>query len=251
LYAFPKKSLPCSLIESGVFMKPQPKALTFITILSALMFFGALGMVFLYAPLEEIMNYVQKIFYFHISNAWVGMLGFIFAAVAGVVYLVKKDLKWDIVELASVEISLVFFLIAIVTGSIWARPAWNTYWTWDARLTTAAILEMIYLAYLLLRQGIEDPERRARFSAVYTLVGAVSVPITFLSIRIWQTIHPVVIGGVGSSGQSSFNMTPQMLATMFFCLAAFSVIFFTLLWYRVRLGQLAGQVEQIKFKIMQ
>jgi heme exporter protein C len=232
-------------------MKPIPKALSFFTILSAVLFLGSLGMVFLYAPLEAVMNYVQKIFYFHISNAWVGMLGFIVAAVAGVVYLVKKDLKWDIVELAAVEISLVFFLIAIVTGSIWAKPSWGTFWTWDARLTTAAILEMIYLAYLLLRQGIEDPERRARFSAVYTLIGAVSVPVTFLSIRIWQTIHPAVIG-VGSSGaQGGFGLTQPMLITMFFCLATFSVIFVTLLWYRVRLGWLAEQVDQLKYKIMQ
>jgi heme exporter protein C len=232
-------------------MKPQPKALTLLTILSAVLFLGALGMVFIYAPLEAIMNYVQKIFYFHISNAWVGMLGFIVAAIAGILYLVKKDLEWDIVEMAAVEISLVFFFIAIVTGSIWAKPSWGTYWTWDARLTTAAILEMIYLAYLLLRQGIEDPERRARFSAVYTLIGAVSVPITFLSIRIWQTIHPVVIGGAGSGAQGSFGMTPAMLLTMFFCLATFSVIFATLLWYRVRLGNLAEQVDQLKLRIME
>ncbi len=208
-------------------------------------------MVFFYAPLEALMNYVQKVFYFHISNAWVGMLGFIVAAVAGVVFLVRKDLKWDIVEQAAVEISLVFFLIAIITGSIWAKPSWGTYWTWDARLTTAAILEMIYLAYFLLRQGIEDPERRARFSAVYTLIGAVSVPVTFLSIRLWQTIHPVIIGGEGSGAQGSFGMTPPMLTTMFFCLATFSVIFATLLWYRIRLGILAEHVEQLKFTIMQ
>jgi heme exporter protein C len=231
-------------------MEAQPKALTYLTILSILLFLGALGMVFLYAPLEAVMNYVQKVFYFHISNAWVGMLGFLVAAVAGVYYLVTKNPKWDIVELAAVEISIVFFLIAIITGSIWAKPTWGTYWTWDARLTTAAILEMIYLAYLLLRQGIEEPERRARFSAVYTLVGAVSVPITFLSIRIWQTIHPVVIGG-GSSAQGSFGMTPPMLLTMFFCLITFSVIFSTLLWYRVRLGNLAEQVEQLKYKVME
>ena len=196
------------------------------------------------------MNYVQKVFYFHISNAWVGMLGFIVAAIAGAIYLVKKDLKWDIVEQAAVEISLVFFFIAIVTGSIWAKPSWGTFWTWDARLTTAAILEMIYLAYLLLRQGIDDSERRARFSAVYTLIGAVSVPVTFLSIRIWQTIHPVVIGGE-SGAQGSFGMTPPMLITMFFCLTTFSVIFATLLWYRVRLGSFAEKVEQIKFTLMQ
>ncbi len=231
-------------------MKTQPKSLTFLTILSIVLFIGALGIVFLYAPLEAVMNYVQKIFYFHISTAWVGMLGFISAAVAGILYLVKKNPKWDIVEMAAVEISLVFFLIAIVSGSIWARPTWGTYWTWDARLTTAAILEMIYLAYLLLRQGIEDPERRARFSAVYSLVGAVSVPVTFLSIRIWQTIHPVVIGG-NTSGQDSFGMTGPMLFTMFYCLISFSVIFATLLWYRIRLGQLADQVDQLKFKVMQ
>ncbi|MGB8213899.1 MAG: cytochrome c biogenesis protein CcsA [Anaerolineales bacterium] len=232
-------------------MKPQPRALSFLTILSAMLFLGALGMVFLYVPLEAVMNYVQKIFYFHISTAWVGMLGFIVAAVSGIVYLVTKDPKWDIVELAAVEISLVFFLIAIVSGSIWAKPAWGTFWTWDARLTTAAILEMIYVASLLLRQGIEDIERRARFSAVYTLIGAVSVPVTFLSIRIWQTIHPAIIG-VGSAGaQGSFGMTPPMLITMFFCLVTFSIIFVTLLWYRIRLGQLADQVDQIKFKMMQ
>jgi len=232
-------------------MKPQPKALTILTILSGILLLGALEMVFFYAPLEAVMNYVQKIFYFHISNAWVGMLGFIVAAIAGAIYLVKKDMKWDIVEFAAVEISLVFFLIAIVTGSIWAKPSWGTYWTWDARLTTAAILEMIYLAYLLLRQGIEEPERRARFSAVYTLIGAVSVPVTFLSIRIWQTIHPAVIGGGDAGATGSFGMTGPMLTTMFFCLATFSVIFATLLWYRVRLGNLAEQVEQLKFKILQ
>jgi len=232
-------------------MKPQPKALTFLTILSSALFLGAVAMVLLYAPLEAYMNYVQKIFYFHISNAWVGMLGFIVAAVAGIAYLVSKDPKWDIIELAAVEISLVFFLIAIISGSIWARPAWGAYWTWDARLTTAAILEMIYLAYLLLRQGIDDPERRARFSAVYTLIGAVSVPITFLSIRIWQTIHPAVIGAGSSDAQGYFGMTLPMLITMFFCLIAFSVLFITLLWYRVRLGQLTEQVEQLKYKIMQ
>ncbi len=228
-------------------MKPQPKGLTILTILSILLFFGALGMVFLYAPLEATMNYVHKIFYFHVSNAWVGMLGFIAAAIAGVIYLIKKDKKWDIVEVAAVEISLVFFFIAIITGSIWARPAWGTWWTWEPRLTTAAILEMIYIAYFLLRQGIDDPDRRARFGAVYTLVGVISVPLTFISIRIWQTIHPVVIGSkAGDSG-----MTPEMLTTLLSGIAAFSVIFATLLWYRIRLGRLADEVEQLKLKVTQ
>lgn len=230
-------------------MSSQPKPLTFLIILSALLFAASLALVFLYAPLEAVMNYVQKIFYFHIANAWVGMLGFIAAAVAGIAYLVKKDLKWDIVEVAAVEISLVFFMIAIVSGSIWARPSWGTWWTWDARLTTAAILEMIYVAYLMLRQGIEDPERRARFGAVYTLIGGLSVPVTFLSIRLWQTIHPAIIGTQSAEAQGGFGMTPAMLFTMFFSLIAFSVIFVTLLWIRIRLGRLAAQVDELKLKV--
>jgi heme exporter protein C len=183
-----------------------------------------------------------------VAVAWVGMLGFLAAAVAGIIYLRTRDLKWDIVEVAAVEISLVFFLIAILLGSIWARPAWGTYWTWEPRLTTAAILEMIYIALLLLRQSLEEPEKRARFSAVYTLVGSISIPITFLSIRFSRTIHPVVIGA-GEGAQ--MNMTPEMLATMFVSIAVFSVIFVTLFWHRIRLGRLAAQVEQVRLKAMQ
>ena len=229
-------------------MKPQPLALKVLNIASGLLFLGALAMVFLYAPLEITMNYVQKIFYFHVANAWVGMLGFLAAAVAGVVYLIKHDQKWDIIELTAVEISLVFFLIAIAAGSIWARPTWGAYWTWEPRLTTAAILEMVYISYILLRQGIDDPDRRARFSAVYTLVGAISVPITFMSIRLFRTIHPVIIGSNSSATMGSFDMTSKMLFTMFYTLFAFSVIFVDLFWHRIRLGQLAQQVEEYKLE---
>jgi heme exporter protein C len=228
-------------------MKSQPLALKVLNIVSVIFFIAALCVVFLYAPLEETMNYVQKIFYFHVANAWVGMLGFLAAAVAGIFYLVKHDQKWDIIGQAAVEISLVFFLTTIITGSIWARPVWNTWWTWDTRLTTAAILEMIYIAYLLLRQGIEDPDRRARFGAVYTLVGAISVPITFFSIRIVsRTIHPVVIGAANGTATGSFNMAAPMLFTMFFSIITFSLIFINLFWHRIRLGQIAQQVEQLK-----
>lgn len=232
-------------------MTSQPKLLTIFTIIAVILFFTALGMVFLYAPLEAVMNYVQKIFYFHIANAWVGMLGFLVAAIAGVAYLLKKDLKWDIVEVASVEISLVFFFIAIVSGSIWARPSWGTWWIWEPRLTTAAILELIYLAYMMLRRGIEDPERRARFSAVYTIIGSLSVPVTFLSIRLLPTIHPVIIGSQTNGTSVDIAMTSPMLATMFFCLITYSVIFINLLWYRIRIGKLAFAIDELKIKVQE
>jgi len=159
--------------------------------------------------------------------------------------------KWDIVEVVAVEISLVFFFIAIVLGSIWARPVWNTWWTWEPRLTTAAITEMIYLAYFMLRGGIEDPNRRARFSAVYTLVGAVSVPITFMAIRFFRTIHPVVIGSESAQAQGGFNMSPDMKVAFFFALFTFTVIFADLFWHRIRLGNLQNKVEELKLKVME
>jgi len=228
-------------------MSPQPRALKVLNVVSALLVLVAFSMAMFYAPLEKVMGEVQRVFYFHVATAWVGMLGFVAAAVVAIIYLRTQDLKWDVIGLAAVEISLVFFLVAIVLGSIWARPAWGTYWTWDPRLTTAAILEMIYFAYLLLRQGIEDPDRRARFGAVYTLLGGLSVPLTFVSIRIFRTIHPVVIG----SGGEKMNMTGSMVITMLFSIAVFSVVFVTLFWHRIRLGQFADHVEQLKMKVTQ
>lgn len=229
-------------------MSSQPLSLKILNVVSAILVFVAFLMAMFYAPLEKVMGEVQRVFYFHVATAWVGMLGFIVAALVAIIYLRTQDLKWDLVGLAAVELSLVFFFIAIVLGSIWARPAWGTWWTWEPRLTTAAILEMVYLAYLLLRQGLEDPERRARFGAVYTILGGLSVPLTFISIRIFRTIHPVVIGGGGSE---KMGMTGEMVATMLFSIAVFSLVFVTLLWHRIRLGQLAEKVEQLKLKVTQ
>ena len=230
-------------------MDPKPKALAILDVISVLLFLVAVWMVFFFAPLEAVMGQVQKVFYFHVATAWVGMLGFMAAGIAGITYLRTNNLKWDIVEVAAVEISLVFFFIAIVLGSIWARPIWNTWWTWDPRLTTAAIVELVYAAYLLLRQGIEDPERRARFGAVYTILGFVSVPITFVSIRLLRTIHPVVIGGGSGSGDGSFAMTGDMRLVFFFSLFVFTVLFADFLWHRIRLGNLAAKVEQLRLKV--
>jgi heme exporter protein C len=155
------------------------------------------------------------------------------------------------VGFSAVEVAMAFVLITIISGSIWARPIWNTWWTWDPRLTTATIMELVYAAYLMLRSGIEDPDRRARFSSVYAIIGFISVPLTFISIRIWRTIHPVVIGGADANAQGEFSMTPKMLQTFMFSLTVFSVLFADLLWHRIRLGRLADRVEQIRLKAMQ
>src|SRR5512147_3263300 len=191
-------------------MQAKPVALTVLDIVSIIVLGVATYLALVFAPTELVMGNVQRVFYFHIGTAWTALLGFILAAVFSVIFLISKDLKWDRYQVAAIEVSLVFFLITIVLGSIWARPVWNTWWTWDPRLTTAAVTELIYIAYFMLRQGIEDPNRRARFGAVYTIVGAISAPITFFAIRLFRTIHPVVIGASDSSAQGTFAMTGDM-----------------------------------------
>jgi heme exporter protein C len=231
-------------------MQAKPITLKALDIASVLLVIVALYLALIFAPEEATMGQVQRVFYFHIATAWTGLLGFVAAGVAGVAFLVTKDQKWDVVEIAAVEISLVFFLITIVLGSIWARPVWNTWWTWDPRLTWAAITELIYVAYFMLRQGVEDPSRRARFAAVYTIVGAASAPITFFVIRLVRTIHPVIIGGSDPSAQGAFAMSPEMEVAFFFALFTFTVIFVDLFWNRIRMGRLATQVEQLKLSVM-
>jgi heme exporter protein C len=230
-------------------MQPKPLALKALDVLSIIVLAIATYLALVFAPKELVMGDVQRVFYFHIGTAWTALLGFILAAVFSVIYLITKNLKWDRYQVAAVEVSLVFFLITIVLGSIWARPVWNTWWTWDPRLTTAAVTELIYIAYFMLRQGIDDPERRARFGAVYALIGGLSAPITFFAIRLFRTIHPVVIAGSNSAAQGGFNMTPDMLVAFFFALFAFSVIFADLFWNRLRLGDLQERVEQLKLKV--
>jgi heme exporter protein C len=231
-------------------MEKPSRGLQILNLVSAVLILIALGLVFFYAPEELVMGQVQRIFYFHVAAAWVGFLAFFVTVVAGVLYLRKANQKWDRVGMASVEIGLMFSIAAGAAGAIWARPIWNTWWTWDPRLTTYSIMALIYIAYLMLRQGIEDPDRRARFAAVYGIIGFISVPITYMSIRWWRTIHPVVIGGVNSDAKGEFAMTTPMVQTFLFALLAFTVLYFCFLFNRLRLARLEERVDALKAELM-
>lgn len=226
-----------------------PPVLIALDILAVLALVAAFCLVMFYAPLEIEMGMVQKVFYFHVASGWTGMLGFLVATLSAIAYLKNNDLKWDVAGLAGVEIGMVFMLLCIVSGSIWARPIWNTWWTWDPRLTTALVMELVYAAYLLLRSGVDEPMRRARFAAVYAIVGFLSVPMTFLSIRIFRTIHPVIVGGSDPSALGSFAMTGRMQLTFFFGLIAFSILFAAFYWHRLRLGMLQRELDERKMEL--
>ena len=229
-------------------METKPTGLKILDIVSIVLLLIASWMVFFYAPMEAVMGNVQRVFYFHVSTAWVGMLSFLVAAISGIAYLISKKMSWDIVEVSAVEIGIVFSIIAVASGSIWARPIWNTWWTWDPRLTTVTIMILIYAAYLLLRAGMDEPGRRARFGAVYAILGFVSVPLTFFSARLYRTIHPVVIGTNQPGATGAFDMTSDMRLVFFFSLFVFTVLFADLLWHRIRMGRLQERVEELKLQ---
>lgn len=218
-------------------MTNKPKTLIFLDILCLILVIGSLMLILFLTPTERVMGPVQKVFYYHVSAAWGGMLSFLAAAVGGIGYLSSRKEHWDWLSMSAVEVGLVFGLIAILSGMIWAQPIWNTWWVWDPRLTTTAIMELIYLAYFILRGSLDTPETRARLGAVYAIISAATVPLTFFSIRLFRTIHPVVVAPGGSS-DSAFNMTPRMQAAFFSSLFVFTLVLIDLVWHRYRLAKL-------------
>jgi heme exporter protein C len=200
----------------------------------------ALYLAFVYAPKEATMGQVQRIFYFHVGAAWTAFLAFFVVLVGGLGYLRTRDRRWDALALSSAEIGVVFTTITLATGSIWAKPAWGAWWTWDPRLTTTTVLWLIYVSYLILRSTIDEPERRARFAAVVGIVGFVDVPIVFLSIRLWRTIHPVLVKSQG------FEMAPQMVYALLAALLACTLLYAYLLLVRTSLERRRLEVEAAK-----
>lgn len=202
-----------------------------------------LYVIFVYAPVERTMGIVQKIFYFHVAAAWVGMVAFFVVFVASIGYLSFRGGRWNAVAQASAEIGTIFTTIVLVTGPLWARPIWNTWWTWDPRLTTTLVLWFMYLAYIALQGFGQQDESRARFAAVYGIVAFINVPLVFFSIRWWRTIHPVVIRSSGT------GLTSEMLFTMFFSMVTFCLLFAVMLRARYRTIRLEGEVRVMKAKL--
>lgn len=217
-----------------------------LALASAVVVLVALGMVFLYAPREVTMGEVQRIFYFHVASAWVGFFGFFVTFLAGIAYLASGERRWDILGLSSVEVGLTFITMTVITGSLWARPVWGTFWTWEPRLTISAVQLLIYVAYGMLRASIESPEQKARFAAVYGIVAFVTVPLSWFAIRWWRTIHPNILGAGGGMAT-----TPRMTQTLMVSLAAFTLLYATLLRLRVRLERTADDLLRLRLKAEQ
>jgi len=197
---------------------------------------AALVLIFFYAREADASmgGQLQRIFYFHVPAAWAAYLGFGIVFLASIAFLRTGSARWDLVAEASAEIGVVFTTLVLITGPIWARPVWGTWWQWDARLTSALVMWLTYVGYLFLRGLALDPERAGKPAAVLGIAGFVNVPIVHFSVQWWRTLHPRGPTVADLSRDSGLG-SPE-LAAFFVSLVAFTLLFALLLALRVRLG---------------
>ena len=187
-------------------------------------------------PADALQGEVQRLMYVHVPTAWVAMVAFFVTFLMSVLYLVQRDPRWDRVAVSSAELGVLFTALTLVLGSLWGRPTWGVWWTWDPRLTTTAIMLVIYVGYLAVRSFAEDPDRRARWSAVVGIVGFVDVPIVYLSVTWWRSIH--------QPPSTPRSVAPEMMWTLLLNLLAFSLVYGYLMTRRYQLARREEEVER-------
>jgi heme exporter protein C len=217
----------------------------FDTVLGALLFAAmilALYAAFLQAPRERTMGDLQRIFYFHVPAGITGLTAFGVNFIASVMYLVRKERWWDSLALSAAELGVALLAIVLVTGPIWAKPVWMVWWTWSPRLTSSLALWMLYVAYLLVRNYIPDPERRALVSAVFGVIAFVDAPIVWFSIRWWRDIHPSPMLETG-------GLSPAMRPAFYVCLAAYFLLGIYLIRRRLALETAGHDLESLQRRV--
>ncbi|PKN08315.1 MAG: cytochrome C biogenesis protein CcmC [Deltaproteobacteria bacterium HGW-Deltaproteobacteria-8] len=187
--------------------------------------------IWVYAPIEETMGLVQKIFYIHMPLAWWALVSFFVVFCASIRHLMTRSSGSDILAGSAAELGVLFSGLALISGSVWGRAAWNVWWTWDPRLTTTLIMWFVYAGYLVLRGANMGGERRAMVCAVLGVVAFLDVPLVFYSARIWRSVHPAVLASQGG------GMEPEMWHTVLVNLLAFGLLWLTLLVLRFGVGR--------------
>jgi heme exporter protein C len=199
----------------------------------------------IYAPTERIQGDVQRIFYFHVPLAWTAYLAFFVVFVASCAYLIRRAPFWDALARSSAEIGLLYTTLMLISGSLWARPIWGTWWSWDARLTTTLLLWFIYVGYLMLRSSVQDEEKGARYAAVIGIIGAIDIPIIHQSVVWWRSLHPESV--VMASGGPA--MPASMLTALVISMIAFTILYAVLVTFRVRLELLRQDIRAVRRRL--
>jgi heme exporter protein C len=213
-----------------------------IGLLAAIFLFVAIYFVFSFAEIETTMLEVQKIFYFHISSALTLFLAFGVTCLFSILYLIKRVDKYDTTALVSTEIGIVFGVVVFTTGPIWARFAWNTWWNWEPRLTSALILWLTYIGYLILRSALAEEKKRV-YSAVLGIIGFLNVPIVYFSVELWQ-------GGLHPDTTTKMNLPPTMQIAWLISWFALILLYLFLLMFRYRAEQMKLELDTIQYQQM-
>ena len=222
----------------------QNRILWLVVKLVAALWMAAAGYaIFFIAPDESTMHAIQRIFYIHVGSAWTAGVGFFIVALAGVLYLVHREPRYDWAGIAAAETSLAFTTVVLVTGPVWAKPIWGIWWTWDPRLTSTFVTWLMYVAYLLIRTLVDDKQRRAVLCAVYGIFAFADVPLVFMTIRWWRGQHP---SPVLAGAQPGAGLDATMRAVLFFTWGATLCLFAVLMRARFRLEAIRGETEELR-----
>ncbi len=186
-------------------------------------------------PPDRLQGEVQRLLYIHVPIAWVAMLSFFMVFLMSLLYVVQRKLKWDLMALAAVEIGVLCTALTLVLGSIWAKPTWGVWWEWDPRITTTAILLIVYIGYLIVRSMSDDPDQRARWASVIGIIGFVQVPVVYLSVFWWRSLH--------QPPSSPRSMASAFGTVMLLSFVAYTVAFTYLMIRRYRLAQKELAIE--------
>jgi heme exporter protein C len=209
---------------------------------------AAWAMVWLVAPFSTYpdgrIDFAQKIFYFHVPVAISSFLVFFFTAFYGVLFLVKKDRIYDTKARIATEVTLLLVVLTMATGDLWTRAEWGVWWVWEPRLTTYFIMMLLVIAYFVLRNSIEDPERRATYAAVFGIIAFIDAPISFLITRWYRSIHPIVFGGGAGTG-----LEPPMLITFLIAMAGMLMVSYAIFQLRMRQEELSERLEAMKIAL--
>ena len=223
----------------------RPGLLTALAAAAMLLMAAGQYAIWWYAPEEATMGLVQKVFYFHLPLAWWSFAAFFGVCAASVMVLWTGKENWDVLAGVLAEVGVLFSGLALVTGSIWGRAAWNTWWTWDPRLSTTLVMWFVYAGYLVLRAADVGGVKGARVRAVLGIVAFLDVPLVFLSARLWRSIHPAVLAAKGG------GLEPEMWTTVWVNVVAWGALFAALVLARFHGAGLSRRVEAALARIQE
>ena len=210
-------------------------------VISAILMLCTVYLIFIWVPTEQNLGVSQRIFYFHVPLAWIGMISIVLVGVSSVIHLKTGKDIWDAIAYSGAEIGVIFATLILVTGAVWAKPAWGVWWSWDPKLTTTLILWFIYVGYLMVRSFAPQGSKGRKYASVVALIGAVDSPLIYLASRLWRTAHPDL--NIGPLAES--DLDSSMSLVFLISLVTFTVFYLYLVLERIEIRRAEDSLDEV------